>query len=87
MQFLALANVFPVVQTEHQQNYVFLSGLYPSFTRFFYFYLYVVLLVNVSVSYGYFVSAAAPNTTVSLLLGPALAMPLLIVGGFFIKPE
>jgi len=65
----------------------FFAGLYPSAAKFFYFYLYVVLLVNVVTSYGYFVSAISPNTSIALTIGPAMMMPLLIVGGFFINPE
>jgi len=43
--------------------------------------------MNVSVSYGYFISAITPNTAVALSIGPAMIMPLLILGGFFINPE
>jgi len=46
-----------------------------------------LLTVNASVSYGYLVSAISPNTPIALTLGPAFLLPILIVGGFFIKPK
>ena len=34
-------------------------------------------------SYGYFISSAVTDGTTALMLSPVLAMPLMLVGGFF----
>ena len=57
------------------------------FTRetfiFFGFYASLALTTLSGVSFGYFVSSAFTNDAMALSIAPVLAMPLMLVGGFF----
>ncbi|CAK8695533.1 unnamed protein product [Clavelina lepadiformis] len=63
----------------------FMFGLFPTAAKFFIFYGFLALLANTCVSYGYMIACLSPSIGVAIALGPALLMPLLLLGGFFIS--
>nr|XP_022306294.1 protein white-like isoform X2 [Crassostrea virginica] len=44
-----------------------------------------IVISNAAASFGYVISAAAPSTTAALAIAPALMIPFLLFGGFFLN--
>lgn len=44
-----------------------------------------ILISNAAASFGYVISTAAPSTTAALAIAPALMIPFLLFGGFFLN--
>uniref|UniRef100_K1QF16 Protein white n=1 Tax=Magallana gigas TaxID=29159 RepID=K1QF16_MAGGI len=44
-----------------------------------------ILISNAASSFGYVISTAAPSTTAALAIAPALMIPFLLFGGFFLN--
>jgi len=65
----------------------FMFGLNPGTANIFLFYAFITLMVNTCVSFGYMVSAMSPSVDIATMIGPALMMPLLLLGGFFIAVD
>lgn len=64
----------------------YMVGLRPEAHHFFFAALVVVVVANVAVSYGYMISCMAKNYQTALVLSTPLTFPLLLFGGFYMKP-
>ena len=51
--------------------------------RFFQFYITLMLNTVCGVSFGYLISTVANNPETAAIIAPVVAMPLMLVGGFF----
>ncbi|XP_071551619.1 protein white-like [Panulirus ornatus] len=64
----------------------FMVGLRDEAASFFLAVFVIVLVANVGVSYGYMISCMAKNYQTALVLSTPLTFPLLLFGGFYMKP-
>ena len=61
----------------------FSIGLTNDSTQFLSFILAAIMNTICAVSFSYLLSASIKNPTTALMLAPVLAMPMLLVAGFF----
>ncbi|KAG0728523.1 Protein white [Chionoecetes opilio] len=64
----------------------YMIGLRPEPEHFFLTSLIIILVANTAVSYGYMISCIAKNYQTALVLSTPLTFPLLLFGGFYMKP-
>ncbi|XP_050723017.1 protein white-like isoform X2 [Eriocheir sinensis] len=64
----------------------YMVGLRSDFENFLIASLIIVIVANVAVSYGYMISCLAKNYQTALVLSTPLTFPLLLFGGFYMKP-
>ncbi|XP_077979353.1 protein white-like [Glandiceps talaboti] len=64
-----------------------LVGLTPEFGRFLGCTIVVILTSAVGFAFGMFVSMTSDNITIVLAISQSMLLPMIMVGGFFIKPE
>ncbi|XP_069162070.1 protein white [Procambarus clarkii] len=64
----------------------YMVGLRADVENFFTTMLIMVLVANVAISYGYMISCMAKNYQTALVLSTPLTFPLLLFGGFYMKP-
>lgn len=64
----------------------YMVGLRKEAEHFFLAALIVIIVANVAVSYGYMISCLAKNYQTALVLSTPLTFPLLLFGGFYMKP-
>ncbi|KAK8377184.1 hypothetical protein O3P69_013671 [Scylla paramamosain] len=64
----------------------YMVGLRPEAERFFMASFIIIIVANVAVSYGYMISCLAKNYQTALVLSTPLTFPLLLFGGFYMKP-
>lgn len=60
-------------------------GLRDNVLRFIYAYAILALVSVVAVSYGYIVSTVAPSVPAASAISAPLLLPLLLIGGFYVK--
>ncbi|XP_045102401.1 protein white-like isoform X3 [Portunus trituberculatus] len=64
----------------------YMVGLRPGAEHFFLASFIIIIVANVAVSYGYMISCLAKNYQTALVLSTPLTFPLLLFGGFYMKP-
>ncbi|CEL98098.1 unnamed protein product [Vitrella brassicaformis CCMP3155] len=64
-----------------------MMGLNPDGVTFILSVLIIILTANAAISLGYLVSTACTSVAVALALGPLIAMPLMLFGGFFVNTD
>ena len=62
-------------------------GLLPDFDKFCLFYLIIELVSQASMSFGYFMSSLSENIQLINAIAPALVVPYMIFGGFFVQAD
>lgn len=62
-----------------------MTGLRSDALRFFYAYGILALVSMAAVSYAYVIATLSPSSSIAIALSAPLAIPLLILGGFFIE--
>ncbi|KAK8742215.1 hypothetical protein OTU49_002182, partial [Cherax quadricarinatus] len=64
----------------------YMVGLRAEVEYFFVHLAVIVLVANIAVSYGYMISCMAKNYQTAIVLSTPLTFPLLLFGGFYMKP-
>ncbi|XP_054160064.1 protein white-like [Oppia nitens] len=67
--------------------FYFMVGLNSNVGAFFYCLLICILIANSATSFGYLISCLSKNVTMALTIAPAILMPLMIFGGFFLNND
>nr|CAD7410475.1 unnamed protein product [Timema cristinae] len=63
----------------------YIIGLNPGPERFWMAVFILTLVANVSTSFGYFISCVSSNVDMALTIGPAIIIPFMLFGGFFLN--
>ncbi|KAH0946841.1 hypothetical protein HN011_008567 [Eciton burchellii] len=76
--FLAVPLIFTIVVYP-------MIGLYPDVKHFLVACAIIALVANVATSFGYLISCMSNGISIALSIGPAVIIPFLLFGGFFLN--
>ena len=76
--------IMPIISTT---IFYFMAGMNPGFDRFLITCSVFVLLTQIVVSVGYLMSCITNSIQIAIALAPAILVPLMLFGGFFLNNE